>query len=43
MAHHVSLESPVATHGQACTRHFDELCALFDDEERRFIYEISQL
>ena len=43
MAHHVSLASPVATHGQACTRHFDELCALFDDEERQFIYEISQL
>jgi hypothetical protein len=43
MAPHVSLASPIATHGQACARHFDELCALFDDEERQFIYEISQL
>ena len=43
MAPHVSLASPVAKHGQACAHHFDELCALFDDEERQFIYEISQL
>ena len=43
MAPNASLASPVATHGQACARHFDELCALFDDEERQFIYEISRL
>ncbi len=43
MKPHLSLASPVATHGQACARHFDELCALFDGEEPQFIYEISQL
>ncbi|KAE8440784.1 hypothetical protein EG329_006584 [Mollisiaceae sp. DMI_Dod_QoI] len=43
MEPHLSLASPVATHGQVCDRHFDELCALFDDEEREFIYEISRL
>lgn len=34
------MASPVASQGKACVRHFDELCALFEDEERQFIYDI---
>jgi len=43
MASQASLASPVASRGKACIRHFDQLCALFEDEERQFIYDISHL
>lgn len=43
MAPPSAFASPVATHEQACARHFSELCALFDDNEWWFTYEISQL
>ncbi|CAG8954756.1 hypothetical protein HYFRA_00004681 [Hymenoscyphus fraxineus] len=35
------MSSAVASQSKACVRHFDELCALFEDEERQFTYDIS--
>ncbi|KAH8805202.1 hypothetical protein F5884DRAFT_885273 [Xylogone sp. PMI_703] len=43
MVPQASLASPIALWGRACDSHFDQLCALFEDKERQFIYDISHL
>jgi hypothetical protein len=43
MATRANPASPIASLGKGCARHFEQLCALFEDEERQFIYDISHL
>jgi HPt (histidine-containing phosphotransfer) domain-containing protein len=40
-----SLGSPnlIALEGKACARHLDQICALFEDEERQLTYGITHL
>jgi hypothetical protein len=43
MAPQVTNVSPIASQGKACMRHFDQLCALFEDQERQIEFDISHL
>src|SRR6266480_863288 len=43
MASQIINVSHIASHGKACVRHFDQLCTLFEDQERQAEFDISHL
>jgi hypothetical protein len=43
MAPQITTVSPISSYANACNRQFDQLCALFEDQQRQAKFDISHL